>query len=219
MPDVAPVRIGLVEDHEVVGYGLREILRWQAGWNLVKVVRSVGELDLDEASYSLVLLDLRLDDGSSPGDNIRILQAHGIPVLAYTAGEDVELLRAAAKAGILGIVRKSDDVAVLIDAIERALRGEATATTEWAAAIDGDRLLADARLSPREREVLGHYAAGETAAGVAEIMGLSRETVANYVGRIRFKYAAVGRPAATKVHLHRRAIEDGLLEPDGEGVG
>ncbi len=70
--------------------------------------------------------------------------------------------------------------------------------------------LQDARLSPREQEVLSLYASGETAVSVAQRTGLSRETVADYVTRIRKKYAEAGRPAHSRVDLYRRAIEDGL---------
>ena len=214
MESLAPViRIGLIEDHEVVGVGLRGLISAVPGWDLVVVARSVRDLDLGRpgARLDLVLLDLRLDDGSSPGDNVTALQAAGIPTLAYTAGEDPALLRAAARAGVLGVVRKSDGVSVLIASIRRALRGEAVATTEWAAALDADAAIADAQLSPRERQVLALYASGETAHDIAEAMGLSRDTIVNYVGRIRAKYALAGRPASTKVDLHVRAREDGLL--------
>jgi DNA-binding NarL/FixJ family response regulator len=209
-----PVRIGLIEDHEVVHVGLRELIRAVAGWDLAVVARSVRTLDLPALNLDLVLLDLRLDDGSSPGDNVSALQEAGIPALAYTAGEDPALLRAAARAGVLGVVMKSDGVVVLIDAIRKAIRGEAAPTTGWAAAIDADSAIADAQLSPREREVLALYASGETAQGIAESMGLSRDTIVNYVGRIRTKYALAGRPASTKVDLHRRAREDGILEAE-----
>lgn len=207
------VRIGLIEDHEVVHVGLRGLIATVPGWELAVVARSVRELALDAEGLrlDLVLLDLRLDDGSSPGDNVTALHAAGIPTLAYTAGEDPALLRTAARAGVLGVVRKSDDVSVLIESIRRALAGEAVATTDWAAALDGDTAIADAQLSPREREVLALYASGETAQGIAEAMGLSRDTIVNYVGRIRTKYALAGRPASTKVDLHVRAREDGLL--------
>lgn len=214
---VPMVRIGLIEDHEVVHVGLRGLIATVPEWELTVVARSVRELDFggDGARLDLVLLDLRLDDGSSPGDNVTALQAAGIPTLAYTAGEDPALLRAAARAGVLGVVRKSDGVAVLVASIRRALLGEAVATTEWAAALDADTAIADAQLSPREREVLALYASGETATGIAEAMGLSRDTIVNYVGRIRTKYALAGRPASTKVDLHVRAREDGLLRGEG----
>ena len=214
-----PVRIGLIEDHEVVHVGLRGLIATVPGWELAVVARSVRELSLADGDpgLDLVLLDLRLDDGSSPGDNVTALHGAGIPTLAYTAGEDPALLRAAARAGVLGVVRKSDGVPVLIESIRRAIAGEAVATTDWAAALDADTAIADAQLSPRERQVLALYASGETAHGIAEAMGLSRDTIVNYVGRIRTKYALAGRPASTKVDLHVRAREDGLLrgsEPD-----
>jgi len=209
------VRIGLVEDHQVIGVGLAEVLRREPGWSLVVTVRSVEELHVADGNLDLVLLDLHLDDGSAPGDNVRTLTAAGVPVLAYTAGEDPTLLRAAARAGVLGIVRKSDGFEHLVNAIRVAIGGETVPSADWAAALDSDSDIADAKLSQREREVLALYASGETAAGVAELMGLSRDTVSNYVGRIRAKYASVGRAAATKVDLHRRASEDGLLGPEG----
>jgi DNA-binding NarL/FixJ family response regulator len=208
------IRIGLVDDHHVVQVGLGEILRSVDGWELAVVARSVRELDLPATDLDLVLLDLRLDDGSSPGENVTALQAAGVPTLAYTAGEDPTLLRAAARAGVLGVVMKSDSVAALVDAISKALRGEVVASVDWAAAIDSDTAIAEVQLSPREREILALYASGETAQGIAESTNLSRDTVVNYVGRIRTKYALAGRPASTKVDLHVRAREDGILESE-----
>jgi len=206
-----PVRIGLIEDHEVVHIGLRELLSSIEGWELTTVSRSLRGVDLTASGVDVMLLDLRLDDGSSPGDNVALLRAAGIPTLAYTAGEDPALLRSAARAGVVGVIRKSDGIEVLSDAIRRALRGEAVASTEWAAALDADTAIADAQLSTRERQVLALYASGETAQSIAESMNLARDTVVNYVGRIRTKYALAGRPATTKVDLHLRAREDGIL--------
>jgi DNA-binding NarL/FixJ family response regulator len=213
-PTAPRIRFALIEDHAVVELGLRQLLGTVEGWELATVARSLRELNLPTLTVDLALLDLRLDDGSSPGDNVTALQSAGIPTLAYTAGEDPALLRAAARAGVLGIVRKSDPAEVLIDAIRQALRGEAVLTIDWAAALDADTSIADARLSPRERHILALYASGETAQGIAEVTNLSRDTVVNYVARIRTKYALVGRPAATKVELHMRANEDGIL-PSG----
>ena len=59
--------------------------------------------------------------------------------------------------------------------------------------------------------MLGLYASGESAARVASLTNLSTDTVNDYLGRIRQKYAEVGRPASTKTDLYRRALEDGWL--------
>jgi two-component system, NarL family, nitrate/nitrite response regulator NarL len=45
-------------------------------------------------------------------------------------------------------------------------------------------------------------------------MGISVETVDQYLSRARVKYAAVGRPASNKAAMLARAIEDGLVRPE-----
>lgn len=164
----------------------------------------------------LVLLDLRLSDGSSPWANLEQLGAAGLRVLVYTGAEDPYLLRLAAKSDVLGIVRKSAPVSAVIEAIEEASSGNMVVTTEWAAAIDGDPDLPAAGLSPRQQEVLALYASGEKADRVARLTGLASDTIPDYVKRIRVKYAAAGRPAPTKVDLYMRAVEDGYLPMPGQ---
>jgi two-component system, NarL family, response regulator DevR len=48
---------------------------------------------------------------------------------------------------------------------------------------------------------------------VARRMGISPETVKDYLMRVRRRYGEVGRPAATKTELYFRAVEDGLVPP------
>ena len=103
-------------------------------------------------------------------------------------------------------------LAAIAAALRAAASGDAVATIEWAAAIDADPRLGDARLSPKEREVLALYASGEKSVSVAHAAGLSEKTVAEYVRRIRMKYAAVGRPAVSRVDLYKRAVEDGASD-------
>ncbi len=93
----------------------------------------------------------------------------------------------------------------------RGRRGRQVASTEWAAAIDGDPELDDVGLSPRQLEVLELYASGEKLDRVARLTGLAPQTVNDYLQRIRQKYAEAGRPAPTKTDLYKRAVEDGWL--------
>jgi two-component system, NarL family, response regulator DevR len=209
-PDHPVVRVAHVDDHETVRLGLAAMLSAEPSLELVASVATVEPLV--GAEVDVVLLDLRLSDGSAVESNVERLTESGLRVLAFTAGEDQVAVRAAARAGVLGIIRKSDSRQAVVDAIQRAALGESIATTEWAAAIDGDPQLAAVRLSPKEQQVLALYAAGEKSVAVANSTGLSVNTVAEYVKRIRQKYAAAGRPAATKVDLYRRALEDGILE-------
>ncbi|MET7769950.1 response regulator transcription factor [Nocardia sp. NPDC005366] len=211
----APRRIGLVEDHESVAIGLAAMLSPEPDLDLVLTAGTVPELlaavESGVATPDLVVLDLRLADGSSPEDNVRALRARGVEVLVFTGADNAFLVRAAARAGVLGVVRKSEDVVTVVEAVRRAASGEQVVTTDWAAAIDGDPQLSDVGLSPRQEEVLTLYASGEKASRVARLTGLSEQTVNDYLGRIRQKYADAGRPAPTKTDLYKRAVEDGWL--------
>jgi hypothetical protein len=68
-------------------------------------------------------------------------------------------------------------------------------------------------LSAQETRALRLYATGMPMKSVARRMVLSEETVKQYVGRVRLKYARAGRAAPTKIELYYRAVEDGHLPP------
>lgn len=210
-PSRPPLRIALVDDHEIVRVGIADLLSTHESVKVEASVSSVAELFSEPRELDLVVLDLRLSDGTNPGDNVQAIRDHGLEVLVLTGGDDPRLVRSAARAGVLGVMRKAAPASEIVDALLRAGSGETVPTTDWAAALDADSELPDAKLSAREREILALYASGEKAQAVAFKTGLSRDTVANYISRIRVKYANVGRPAHTKVDLHRRAVEDGLM--------
>jgi two-component system response regulator DevR len=214
-------RIALIDDHEIVARGFADLFSTIPEVYVVATVATVSDL-LDSLSpddrIDLAILDLRLSDRSTVTNNVDRLRAAGIEVLAFTGGDDAQSMRAAARGGVLGVVRKSEPTAVLLDAITRAAAGEPIASTEWAAALDADPELSDAGLSPREREVLSLYAAGAKAPLVASRTGLSELTVVDYIRRVRSKYERVGRPASTKIDLYKRALEDGILPIPGHIV-
>lgn len=210
-------RVALIDDHEIVAQGFAKLFAELDRVEVVATVATVDELLVRVQGVDLVILDLRLADGSTPADNVTRLRETGANVLAFTGDSDPSLVRSAAYGGVLGVVRKSEPVDVLQEAVLRALDGEPTASFEWAAALDGDPQLADAGLSAREREALALYAAGAKTALVATTMGVSSGTVIDYIRRVRSKYERAGRPAHTKVDLFRRAVEDGILSSPGTG--
>lgn len=209
---VAARTIALVEDHALIAIGFRDLVSGVEDLRLVGVVESVAELGALGEHLDLVVLDLRLSDGSQPEANVDAIHAMGSHVLIYTGADDRKLIQSAARSGALGLIRKSASADALLEAIRTAADGREVFGTDWAAAIDADEVLADARLSAREQEVLSLYASGETANAVAQRTGLSRETVADYVSRIRRKYSDAGRPAVSRIDLYKRAIEDGIIE-------
>ncbi|WP_341952905.1 response regulator transcription factor [Salinibacterium sp. TMP30] len=206
-------RIGHVDDHETVQLGFGSLLSQCSDLSLVASVPRVRDLSAVIDSLDVVVLDVRLSDRSTVENNVAWLREHGVHVLVFTAADNASEVRAASRAGVLGIVRKSESRDVIVDAVREAARGNPVVTTDWAAALDSDPELDAAGLSPKEQEVLAHYASGDKSIAVAHRAGLSSSTVAEYVRRIRHKYAMVGRPAHTKVDLYKRAVEDGILPP------
>jgi two-component system, NarL family, response regulator DevR len=210
-----PARVALVDDHAIVEVALRAALADIASVEFVGISETVHDLLLEHPDTDVVVLDLRLADGSSPISNVTALREQGIRVIAYTSGEDPYLVRLVARTDVLGIVRKSAPVGVLLETIRAAVDGQPLMSTEWAAAIDADPELSDARLSRQEESVLALFATGLKTQAVASALGIAVGTVEDYVRRIRSKYARVGRAAPTKIDLYKRAIEDGFLPMPG----
>lgn len=206
-------RIGVVDNHPAMLLGVTAILNASPDLYVVATAATVAELLHLEQKFDLILLDLELNDGSTPSSNIRLLAQTGAAVLASTAATHPELIREANWAGIAGLVSKSSSATDLAAAVTTAAHGKLVPIPDWALALDMERDFIDALLSPREAEVLALYATGQTAENVASRLFISRETVLDHIRRIRTKYARAKRPAPTKVDLFRRAVEDGLIAP------
>lgn len=80
----------------------------------------------------------------------------------------------------------------------------------WVTATDRPRHMRPV-LAPREVEVLRLVADGLLDKQIARELGIELSTVKEYVKRIRHRYAHIGRAAPSRVHLCRRAMEDGLV--------
>ena len=200
----------VVDDHDIIAKGCCLVFEdagmlWSVCW-----YASLRDVEWPDGR-GLVILDLRLEDGSTPTQNLREIEQRGLPVIAYTSAESPILVREAIAGGVLAIVRKSGPSSDLVRAIQDALDGRPSASLDWAAALDADEDFVVDYLAPIEADVLAHYAEGEKSETVARILNLSKNTVNTYVARIRDKYRAAGRPADTRVDLFRRAAEDGLV--------
>ena len=206
-----PILVGVVEGQPAMLFGVATMLNRGGGIRVVASGGSAAEVAGHVRRLDVVLLDLALTDGSTPAENLRILEPLGASVIAFTSGDRPQRLREAARAGAAGMINRSDSLEAITAAVRHAAAGHILATAEWAAALDSDHRFVAAHLSRRESEVLSLYASGETAERVAQTLFLSRETVLDHIRRIRAKYAAVDRAAPTKVDLFRRAVEDGLV--------
>lgn len=204
--------IAVVDDHQIIELAVSKALEGHSDIVLQGWYPTVPQLLSSRTPRpDLVLLDLRLEDESTPTANVAGLVGGGMAVLALTSGEDLSLVREVSRTRVLGVVRKSAAPHTIMRAIETALSGGTFVSAEFAHAINSDPGIEAAGLSPREQEVLELFASGATGNRIAEQLYLSPRTVETYIRRIREKYANVGRHAPTKIDLNRRAQEDGLL--------
>ncbi|KAF0845297.1 response regulator [Nocardia caishijiensis] len=202
------LRVGVVEDHELLIDGLRHALSPDPSVVLVAVGSTVPRMLEGAGPLDLVVLDLSLPDGSGPIENLATLRAAGVPnVLVLTAGDRPDLIREAARAGAVSVLRKSEPPGVIRGAVRAAAQGQPLATIDWAAALDSDPKRP--ALAPREEEALALYAAGECAEDVAALMGISVNTVNLYLRRIRAKYLEAGTPVHSRALLRTAAQRDG----------
>jgi len=207
--------LGAIDDHRLLLRGVAAAMEAVEDIELVATSHSVAGLLGTGAAFDVVLLDLRLADGSTPVENVASLLRRGVGVLVHTLTELPSTARAATRAGAHGILDRDVDEATLVDAIRTVARGETVVSGNLAEALasdtdDGLR----AKLSVREIQTLRLYASGLPAKSVARRMGISSGTVATNIKRIKAKYEASGRPAWTRMDLFRRAVEDGIIEAD-----
>lgn len=209
------LRIAAVDDHPALLSGLRaELAALDPRLEFVATAGTVPGLLTAAGGTALdvVLLDLRLGDGSTPAANVGALVAAGWRVLVYTEGRQHEAALEALRAGAQGVLLKDRPVATVAQALRSVADGDTLPSAETAAALQHAEDLTS-HLSPQERRVLQLYAGGMPARSVALRIGVTHETAKSYLKRIRAKYAAVDRPAYTRMELYRRAVEDGVLRP------
>ena len=200
--------VAVIDDHAIIGQGVQGTFAAYEPGATVLYAPSLTELQMKP---DVVILDLRLDDGSTPHENLAHLAAFEIPSVVYTSGDDPHLVREAIAGGALAVVRKTAAPEDLVEAVVAASRGDITAGLDWAAAVDADGDFVSDRLSDTEAEVLSLYASGELAGTVARQLNLSQASVNTYISRIRAKYRQAGRNADSRIALFRRAAEDGLI--------
>lgn len=204
------IKVAAIDDDRMLLQGMAAWLAPVTDILLVTSVTSVAEFVEAGLDVDVALLDLNLRNGSDPADNVRTLLACGSRVLVMSVIPDPEHVIATVEAGASGYVTKSNDLDALTEAIREVAGGGSPISPELAFALSRDVRPRRPRLSPKELEVLTHYAAGMTLEAVARRLDIRPGTVREYLARIKRKYEAVGRPAHTKLELAQRLREDRL---------
>ncbi len=211
-----PLRLLVVDDHEIVRQGLVALLDRRDGFQVVAEAGTAAEA-VDQARRfepDLVVMDVRLPDGSGI-EACREIRAErpATRVVMLTSYPDEEAVLSAIVAGASGYLLKQIRARDLVAALETVARGESLldpAVTERV--LERVRRIATggytdelAQLTAQEQKILALVAEGKTNKEIAAEVFLSDKTVKNYVSSILSKLNLERRAqAAAFVAKHRQ---------------
>jgi two-component system response regulator DevR len=212
-----PVRIMIVDDHEVVRLGLSNLLARRPGWQVVAEAGTVADSIrlADEYEPDVIVMDIRLSDGSGIDACREIVKTHPqIKVIMLTSFAEDDLLFDAISAGAVGYVLKQVGNDDLVRAIETVARGDAlldpSVTSQVLAKLrNATRSEAFISLTDQELRVLSLITEGKTNKEIAASLYLGEGTVRNYVSNILDKLSLSNRAEAT-AYAVRHNLDDYL---------
>jgi DNA-binding NarL/FixJ family response regulator len=198
------IRIFLLDDHEIVRRGLRELAE---GSGDIEVVGEAGTAEeaygrIPATSPNVAVLDVRLPDGDGVEvcRNIRSRNPE-IACIMLTSVADDDAVYAAIIAGAAGYLLKQVRPDDLLDGIRRVAKGESLIDPVVTTRVL-DRLRARAagdepsELTPQERNILELISEGLTNREIGERMFLAEKTVKNYVSNMLAKLGMSRRTEA-----------------------
>jgi two-component system, NarL family, response regulator DevR len=210
-----PVKVMLVDDHEIVRMGIRTLLERRAGFTVVGEAGTAAEAvsAARESQPDVIVMDIRLPDGNGVEATREIRgERPDTKVIMLTSYADDEAIYGSIMAGASGYLLKQTRGQNLAEAIERVAQGESLLDPAVTAKVlermralargEGDELAA---LSEQERKILGHIAEGKTNKEIAEVVFLSDKTVKNYVSSILSKLNLRRRSEAAAFMAERRS--------------
>jgi len=204
-PTAHPIRVYLLDDHEIVRRGIRDLL--EAEGDIVVV----GESGLAQEAArripalrpDVAILDGRLPDGSGV-DVCREVRSRSpeIAALILTSFDDDDALFSAIMAGAAGYLLKQVGGNALVDAVRRVAAGQSLLDPGVTAKVlerlrSGPREdPALAQLTTQERRILDLVGEGMTNRQIAETVHLAEKTVKNYVSSMLTKLGLQSRTQA-----------------------
>ncbi|MGW4640289.1 response regulator [Sphaerisporangium sp. NPDC004334] len=217
------IRVGIVDDEELVRVGLRVIIGAQPDLEVVGEAADGAEVMAMVARTrpDVLLMDVRMPAIDGIEATRRLLAASGTPprVLVITTFENDDHVYDALRAGASGFVLKRTRPAEVVEAVRLVARGEslvfpaairrmAGARGRGAAGGPAADRLRRARLTEREEEVLRLMATGLSNAEIAARLVVGAETVKTHVGNVLAKLGARDRTQAVIA-----AYESGFIAP------
>jgi len=213
---VKPIRLLLVDDHEVVRMGLDTLFRRAGTVQVVGEANSVASAVTEAIRLrpDIVLLDLRLPDGSGIEACREILgTCPDTHVVFLTSFADEHAVLSTTFAGAKGYLLKTIGGTALVQAIHAIAGGQSIldpAVTESVLARMRSLSTMDANgqnvmLSPQERRILPLVSDGKTNKEIAVALGLSDKTIKSYLSNIFEKLQVTSRTQAAAMFIKQHS--------------
>ena len=203
--DTRQVRVFLLDDHEIVRRGVRQLL--EDSGEIVVVGEAGTAADalarIPPTRQNVAVLDVRLPDGDGVEVCREVRSRHPeIQCLMLTSFSDDEALFQAIMAGAAGYLLKQIKGPDIVDAIRRVASGQSLLDPAVTARVlerlrtppaEDERLAA---LTDQERRVLELIADGMTNRQIGERLHLAEKTIKNYVSNLLSKLGMERRTQA-----------------------
>ncbi len=217
------IRVFLLDDHEIVRRGLRELFETQEDLEVVGEASNAEEamLRVPPTRPDVAVLDVRLPGGSGI-EVCRDLRATmpDLRCLMLTSFADDDALFSAILAGASGYLLKQIRGPELVSAVRGVAAGQSLIDPALTAGVmerlrgkpEDERI---AKLSPQERRILDLIAEGKTNRQIGAEMFLAEKTVKNYVSNLLAKMGFSRRTeAAVYAALAKPTKHDGEADSD-----
>lgn len=218
-----PIRIVLVDDHQMVRVGLKTLLEGFPPIQVVGEAATAAEA-LEVVSQSkpdVVLLDIRLPDGSGLEVCRQLRKAHrGLRVLMLTSYFTDDMVMDAIEAGAEGYLLKEINADFLVRSIKEVLEGKSILDPAVTRKVidrvrdrkSGDKEPSLGLLSPQERRVIALVAEGKTNKEIGVELKLSDKTVKNYLSNLMEKLNFTRRSQAAVFYAQHQPQPKGSIK-------
>ena len=208
------MRVLLIDDHALFRIGLQELLERRG----IHVVGALGDCregieEAEKARPDVILLDMRMPDmnGVEVLKQLRIRKLD-MPIAMLTTSEEEKDVIDSLQNGAQGYLLKDMEPDELITALHEIVEGKTVVAKELtgilAKAVQGEWEPTPAKgtfttLTPREREILCHLAAGQSNKVIARDLGISDGTVKLHVKSILRKLEVHSRVEAAVIAVEQ----------------